>query len=237
MKPLVRWTIGPVHKNGYDCLSKSISLWKKTFHEKFDLVICHNQQNQEQINFLKKLNVKLICQENFERSIEKKPFDTFWKVYPPRINIKTHEIFIDNDIIVFKEFDLLDEFLKRKDLIVCTEGYKRFYGNFSHLIKSKININTGFFCLPPFFDFKKEMQFLFKTCGNIKIEKHEDDQGVIMAIFQNYNLKTISYDLISICNPSLNFNPYKIGKNGIHFTGLNTGLNQYWNKFNSFKLI
>lgn len=237
MKPLVRWTIGPVEKYGYDCLKKSINLWKKIFHNKFDLIICHNQQKIENLNFLKSLGVELICQENFKNSIQKVPYDTFWKLYPPRLKIETHEIFVDNDIIIFKNFKLLDEFLQNNNLIICTEGHKRFYGNFSHLIKSEININTGFFCLPPFFDLKKELENFFHENPNIEITNHSDDQGILMSIFQNFNFKIISNSIISICNPSLDFNPYKVGKSGIHFTGLNVGCCNYWNKFNNFKLI
>lgn len=236
-KPLIRWTIGPAHPLGYECLEKSIQLWKKIFKNKFDIVVCHNQQNSHQLNILKKLEVDLICQENYACEIKIKPKDSFWKLYPPRLRLESHEIFIDNDLLIFKKFNLLEEFLVNEDLIICTEGHKRFYGNFLKLIKTNNNINTGFFGLPPFFDLKNELNKFIENQGNTEIKLHDDDQGILMSIFQNYNIKTINTNTISICNPLLNFAPYKIGTSGVHFTSLNIGAKDYWNFFNYIKFI
>ena len=219
LKPIVRWTIGDVSENGFICLEHSIRNFIKNYENKFNYYVCYNTINEKKLNYVKKYPVKLLNQNNYVKELKIKPKNhPCWKLFPPRININTHEIFIDNDLVLYEKLPLINKFLKNNDVLIITEARSRAYGNFSKLVKTEDNMNTGFFGLYPNFDFKKEINKVLnkKIIENWNV--HWDEQGLVAYIFEKYNYNLISTRKIFAGIKKL---PLTDGTKGIHYIGLN----------------
>lgn len=217
-KPLIRWTIGNVSQDGIECLFKSISCWKSLYGDLFEYVVCYNNIDVNKLNF----DVNLINQNDFRNSLPISPNLTAWKLYPPRLSLQSHEIFIDNDLIIYKKIPLIDRFLKSKNLFFCTEGLKRNFGIYSKDNYKELKLNSGFFGIPPYFDFCKFIENKIKKDWTTWF----DEQGLVASILSQNNLEIISLEDISIC-----LNQFKMGLYGIHFVGLNDKNNYFWREW------
>lgn len=210
MQPLVRWTIGPVQPDGFRCLQTSIEKLLNLYD--VEPVICHNDLSQDQLYDLSKLNVRLIDQ-SVDLPDTEKPIGVTWKLYPPRLDINRHELFIDNDLILEDHIRELDEFFTG-DLTLLLEGQARHYGRFERHVPPNYKINSGLFGIPPGFDLGKHMMF-FGT----KWEQNAhtfDEQGLVATSLLNYpRFCIIPSATITNCE-----NGFKRGA-GMHFIGLN----------------
>jgi len=225
MKPLMRWTLGDsVSQEGIDCLQQSISSIKKLYNDKFDFVICHSGDN---VNDLQLGNVSFFDQRKATNSLTIKPFKTSWKLYPPRLRINSHEIFIDNDVVLYERHPIIDNFLSN-DFIFCTEAAYRRYGIYDSLVKSNDNLNTGFFGLPPHFDFAAKLNK--RIIGNW--QTWFDEQGLVSSIF----VESEEFHLVSLSDVWVCADYFRWGKYGIHFVGLNGGKTEYWKNYNDSKI-
>jgi len=224
MKPLFRWTIGRnSSKEGLQSLIYSISLMKKRYGESCDYFVCHSGDNVHSIGLQ---GVNFIDQRDCLRSISVDPFLTSWKLYPPRIRSDSHEIFIDNDLIVYGQLPIIDSFFDSDDMIFCTEGLKRRYGKYDSTIASNQKLNTGLFGLPPKFDFGQKIES--KLLGNW--EGHFDEQGLVASILLECNVKVIPIsDIYIACKDAAEHLCF--GRAGIHFVGLNSGDSFFWNEY------
>ena len=177
MKPIIRWTIGPVSEDGFKCLNFSVFQFRKLYKDYFRYVICHNGLSDGQKKLLP--DVELVDQSMFISSLPVFPCGPAWKLYPPRLSIESHEIIIDNDVVIYKKPEAIAEFLKEKDMFVVTEAFKRSYsGIYQKDIPENFNINSGLVCLPPNFDYRKELlKNEFK-----KWENHFDEQTLVAKV-------------------------------------------------------
>jgi hypothetical protein len=191
MKPLFRYTLGPVSNLGFEILKESINLLKKNYD--CDIVVCYNQIKNKDI--LKEINEELIDQEKYTNSLPYAPIKEIWKICPPRLSPNTHEIFLDNDLIITNKIPQIDEFLREKEKTIILSGFtgerhkvngkevqKRYYGQYDHFIDQKYIINGGLFGIPPNFDFEDKLKNL--CIGNWQQDRelaHNDDQGIITA--------------------------------------------------------
>lgn len=218
-KPLIRWTIGPCSDNGFYCLSQSIRNIKRIYGKYFKYAIFYNNLNKNQIKLLPKVDYIL----NQNKYANFNGWQPAWKLYPARINNDSHEIILDNDVIIYDEPPLFKLFLKEKKTILITEAFKRSYnGILEKLIPLGFNVNSGVICLPPNFDFEFKIKETIKSF-NLKFENHFDEQTLISYIFsKEENLKIINIKDISVHTENC-----PKGKFGIHFVGIN--------KLNSFK--
>jgi hypothetical protein len=215
-KPLIRWTIGgDVSEYGINCLGKSVKSMKSLYGDSFDYVICYNNIESIRLNF----DVCLLNQHDYVDSISIAPNTTSWKLYPPRISLQSHEIFIDNDLIIYNKIPLIDKFLKSKNIFFCTEGLVRNFGIYSNDNYKDLKLNSGFFGIPPYFDFSKFIEKKIKKDWSTWF----DEQGVVASILSENNLEIITLEEISIC-----LNEFKLGKYGIHFVGLNSYNSDFW---------
>jgi hypothetical protein len=221
VKPLIRWTIGPTTKEGCDALELSIKCWKKVY-KNFDLIVCYNLWNER----LKKLDVELISQEQFSNYNLIKPKGNSWKLYPPRLRPNSHEIFIDNDLVLYKKVDIIDEFLESFDLFFITCGLMTHHNPFSTAC-----INSGLFGIPPHFDLQKEIDEAIIRV-NLKDWEFFDEQGLVGSIITKNKHKIIPIDEISNC-----YFECIPGKSGSHFCGVNSGHVSYWNQFQTHNLL
>lgn len=235
-KSIVRWTVGGlVEEDGFICLERSIYFWKKNYGEKFNYFICCN--NKKILSKLQTIKgVNLIDQNDFVDSLPFCPKDTFWKFCPPRLDLKNHEIIIDNDLLVYKKSPTIDWFLSQNKKAITTAAHIPMHGCFKKPLKNtNLKINTGLLGLPPNFDLGAKLKNLFRLFPYDQ-NSHCDDQGAFLMICKKM-LKIIPMEEIYVCNPNENFAKYKKGDCGIHFAGLNKGLSKYWNIFlNSYNL-
>jgi len=228
MKPIVRWTVGNVSKMGIRCLDASVGHFKHLYGNLFDYYICYNQIKFSKIKFLNKYNIKFIDQTQHFNSLKIPPVQNHpcWKIYPPRIDKSVHEIFIDNDLVIYKKIPLIDFFLEQKDLFFITEGYRKSYGIFNSLIPDNFVVNTGFFGLPPHYDFKKDLDLnldswkpsSLKVHEDLKSKGHFDEQGLIAFILMNKKIKKIYLNEINI---PIFERKFLKGEYGNHFVGIN----------------
>jgi hypothetical protein len=229
-KPLVRWTIGGYpHFCGLLCLKKSINSFLKLYKDEFDYIICYNNLFYNQINYIKLLseNFKIpLYEQSACKNMPYEPIGNAWKLYPPRLRPHSHEIFIDNDLIINGKSNIINQFLKSKKCSFITEGFGN-YGKYKKYINSKENVNSGFFGIPPNFPFEELIKYYTKN-DEIKCwQNYFDEQGIVASCILNHTVcKIIKIDEISICENSL------IKTNiGNHFVKLNEGKTECWNEY------
>jgi len=230
MKPIIRWTIGNVYPNGLYSLKVSIKLFSELYPN-FDLYVCYNNIDNPCLKELKTLGVKLINQEKHIDSLAYKPKLATWKLFPPRLNINTHEIVVDNDLIIKKECPFIEEFINGKHTLLC-EGKHRLFGRFEKYVPKNYKINCGLYGMPPKFDFQKEISNILAQ-DKKEFTNFFDDQGLVAAC-----LTKIKHEVISRKDISITEAKEKLidGEYGIHFVQLNRekihkGWNQYCDKF------
>lgn len=235
-KPILRWTVGNVSDEGIECLKLSIKWICKIYGDTFDYYLCHNNIDLDKLNWIKNTSIKLLNQHDYVSDLNINPMNNnpCWKLYPPRIDINRHEIFIDNDLIIYKRLPVIDKFLERNNLLFITEAIRRSNGSFDSIIKSTKNLNTGLFGLYPGFDLKNRINETL----NLKIIKtwscHLDEQGLLAYIFHNSDYELVTLDDIYVCHQDYQ---YKIGKYGQHFVELNRQVTCHWITFLNSKLI
>lgn len=138
MKPIFRWTIGGTNKNGYECLKHSIDSILEIYGEIFEYYILYNNSNIQIIReIIGHRPITAISQNWSDCPI---PIDynknlgtSMWKFCPSRLNIKSHEIICDNDIVFIKKIRQIDEFLLNKNSILLVEDPIKCQGEFRHL--------------------------------------------------------------------------------------------------------
>jgi hypothetical protein len=220
MKPLVRWTIGDkTDVYSYECLRRSIYFLRKLYGDSLDYVVCQNGSSRTPIN----VGVPVVKQEPHITSISVLPYSVCWKLYPPRLRIKSHEIFIDNDVVFLQRIPSIDRFLAGSKHFFASEAVRRNYGNYDDCVLSNININSGFFGLPPGFDFAGEIETHLKG----KWSNYFDDQGMVATILH----KQKDFELVSLADLWVCATELRPAKYGYHFVGLNGGLNEHYENF------
>lgn len=230
MKPLIRWTIGPVSTSGFEVLEASVSKIKDLYGNLFDYVICYNQINPTR---LKLLGVELFEQK--ENSLPIKPYSVAWKLYPPRLRLDSHEIIIDNDIILFKKLEEIDLFLESNKALIY-EGLNRKFTLGRYKLPIGVVINSGIYGLPPGFDFEKKVRA--KLLGDWEKcrdrESTFDEQGLVASILYYEDHILISQKKVPIFQEC----PNKKAAYGFHFSGVNWKENyKYWQSYVSQNIL
>lgn len=201
-KPLFRWSCGPCRKQGLSILAESIKKTTQTLGiDNFDWLICYNGLNQENIDFIKKsigdLPVEMFAQNWADCPVDDVPSSpiredgtyewngnkcggTLWKVCPARIRMESHEIVMDNDIVLLKKFPQIDEFLSSNKALILEEPI-RFYGRYNYLFPSSQTtfLNSGLMGFPPYYDFAQEIRKVWEENGFYKNISQADEQGLL----------------------------------------------------------
>ncbi len=215
MKPLMRWTIGECCKEGLEILEYSITKMIELYGDRFDYRLCFNTIDPISLNPL----IPLVQQLPIEGMYA--PSGVAWKLYPPRLSPNSHEIFIDNDLILLKKLDEIEEFLEAEDKFVFTEALFYNHGRF----KCNLKLNSGLIGIPPKFDFKNAlMPFMADQMG--WIDKF-DEQGMVSTIFSTKKRINIPLSKIAICHEG----NFRDGTHGYHFVTANKGFTKAWNHF------
>lgn len=250
-KPIFRWTIGKPNKNGIDILKTSIKYLYKIYGDTFNYFVCYNNLEPKQLEEIKKLNVPLYPQtwdmnplpvqpENYQ-GISNKPNGSLWKICPPRINIKTHEIIMDNDVIITKKLNKIDEFLSSNQVLIL-EDLIKYYGIYDSYFKNNEHFNSGVMGLPPNYDFSKKILETYLKREKPKNFQNGDEQGLLMLTL--YNEKNPIFirknEIVELHSHKCLFCPQKYyqfnsGESGMHFVEANR-INKHihWDKFKRF---
>ena len=247
MKPLFRWTLGPCLQQGLDILEESV---KKTIEtlgfDNFDWAICYNGLTRDQVDCVKKFiegrSIHLILQDwsncpvpdNVQTPQRKDGSfqpngtqcgGTMWKVCPARLRQSSHEIIMDNDIILLKKFPQIEEFLQSNKVLILEEPV-RFYGRYDCLFPPESNnLNSGFIGLPPNYDFAMEIHKTWSAYGNYLQLSQADEQGLLMyTLAQQPSIRVKSDQMVEILHRE--FGRKITGQEqGLHFTQANRANN------------
>ena len=242
--------MGNVSKAGWECLSESTRLLPKIYPE-FDFIICYNSFHQETLKKTQPKDknpykeIKLI--ENrlnrllsfgidlYEQKEEKIDVPhTFlrpemvgnhiWKLCPTRFRTESHELWVDNDVIITDRIPEIDEWLNKNVPVISTSYGREHYGRFDPKIGGDIACCAGLFGLPPHFGFKEK---LLQKCNGVPLEGF-DEQGLIVSII------TSEKEWIPISSHNFNQVGWFATLNqhlGYHFIRLNTGTNSAWEHY------
>ena len=215
MKPIIRWTIGPASKLGFLSLRLSVFLAKKIFADKFDYAICYN--NLEEKEILNFPDVDIIIDQKKYIGIygDLEPCGPAWKLYPARLRMSSHEICMDNDFLLYCKPKEIDKFINEKRFVITQAHTRSYHGVLKNFIDNNFNINSGFVCLPPEYDYQSEIKKTIEEFG-IKWENHFSEQTLVAYIFSNKKPIILNIKKISVCVDELKF-----GSCGMHLVGLN----------------
>lgn len=253
-KPLFRWTCGPCLQQGLDILAESIVRTTRSLGiDNFDWMICTNSLTKENIEFLKRAigdrPINLFtqnwtdCPINEEFRTPRRPDGSFewngnkcggtlWKVCPARMRMESHEIVIDNDILLLKKFPEIDEFLAATDKALILEEPIRFYGRFDSYMGEAPFLNSGFMGFPPGYDFGKAIEESWIEAGSLSNITQADEQGLLMyTLNKTPSIRVKADQMIELL--ARDFNKKITGQeSGLHFTQANRIPSHWsWNKY------
>jgi hypothetical protein len=157
---------------------------------------------------------------------------TLWKVTPSRLRMDSHEIIMDNDVILLKKFPQIDEFLN-SDKVMLLEEPIRFYGRYVDLLPQEAPFfNSGFIGLPPMYDFGKDIYDHWKANGELSHLSHADEQGLLTyALSQKPNIRIYKEQMVEVLGRDYNY-VLTGEEEAIHFTQSNRMPNHtVWKKY------
>lgn len=243
-KPLWRWTCGPCLQQGLDILAESIDRTTEAYGiNNWDWVICHNGLNNENVTFLRSVigtrPIQLYsqdwslcavddnCQNPRRRdgSFEwngNRCGGTMWKVTPARMRMESHEIIMDNDIILLRKFPQVEEWLAQTVKVLVLEEPIRFYGRYDLIhAPGPPFFNSGFIGLPPKYDYADELSKNWSRHGRYMNLSQSDEQGLLTyTLMQRPNIRVQAEQMVEVLGR--NFSATITGdEQGLHFTQAN----------------
>lgn len=254
-KPLFRFTVGNCLQQGLDILAESIHRTTKALGaDDWDWAVCYNGINRDDLAFLQKAigdrPVQLISQswatcpvnDNMQTPRRKDgSFEwngtrcggTMWKVCPPRMRMESHEIVMDNDIVLLKKFPQIDEFLAATDKALILEEPIRFYGRYDCLFGTAATfLNSGFMGYPPGYDFGTAIMANWEKHGGYTNLTQADEQGLLTYTLNQIPSVRVKKEQMSEVL-GRDYGAKITGREeGIHFTQANRMPNHYsWGKY------
>jgi hypothetical protein len=206
-------------------------------------MVCYNGLNREELQSLQKVvegrPIQLVCQNWAECPVDDncqtprrkdgtfewngtKCGGTMWKVCPPRMRIDTHEVVMDNDIVLLKKFPQIDEWLATTDKALILEEPIRFYGRYDCLFPAEeVFLNSGFMGFPPGYDYGTAIYENWSKHGRYTNLSQADEQGLLMyTLSQLPNIRISKDQMVELLHR--NYNQKVTGKEyGLHFTQAN----------------
>ncbi len=227
-KPLLRYTISGGHHVGFQIFKCSVKSIQKLLGDAVEIVICYNKLGPARLKYLENLGVRLVDQSAHVDSLSAKPRGPAWKIYPPRLDIDRHEIFIDNDLILTAVPGAVQRFMDFRDRYFITTAIRRNYGVHNSFVASGMSVNSGLFGLPPGFDFGAEIEKIITQSGSIW-SGHFDEQGAVASILlSQIRCEVIPFAEVTAILPPMD---YQRGTCGTHFVGANAGVDGMWNRY------
>lgn len=252
-KPLWHWTVGPCIQQGFDVLAESINRTTRALGvDDWDWVVCHNGINREELQFIQKAigtrPIQLLnqcwatCPISDNCQSPRRKDGTFewngtrcggslWKVCPPRLRMETHEVVMDNDIVLLKKPPQIDEFLKANKALILEEPI-RFYGRYDCLFGPDAFLNSGLMGFPPDFDYGAMIMSMWEKHGRYMNLTQADEQGLLTySLNQMPNIRIRKEQIVEVLHRD--FKTKITGReDGIHFTQANRIPNHFqWGKY------
>jgi hypothetical protein len=240
MRKIARWTIGRTNSLGEECLRHSVRRFKVLYPE-FETIVCCNNLTDKQRSNLNLLNVEIHDQSSNELDYPLVDVNSplgwkgsmpgwGWKLLPPRLEIDSYELWIDNDIIVRERVPSIDQWIGSNRSLISL-SHQRAYGVFEKEIKGDICYCAGFFGLPPGFDFNSRIlhhcKKLFGPLG------HYDEQGITVLCTLETDPIIVPVEELSVVKALKK--PYS---NALHFIGLNrTDDHKSWSDYKCYTLM
>ncbi len=258
-KPLFRFTVGPCIPQGLEVLKESVKKTTATLGiDAFDWMICHNglsEDEQAQLSDMTKdLPIVLYEQSwNFvpipddqEWATPKRKDGSFewngnhcggtlWKVCPARMRMESHEIVMDNDIVLLEKFPQIDHFLKSTHMALILEEPIKFYGRYDAQFGDKEPyLNSGFIGFPPGYDYGAEILRVWEETGSFQKLSHSDEQGLLMYTLSRLpSVRIKKHQMVELLATDVDASKRLTGKEaGLHFTQANRIPNHLsWKKY------
>jgi hypothetical protein len=253
-KPLFRWTVGSCLPQGLAILAESINRTTRALGiDNWDWAVCHNGLNRDDLEFLTKAigdrPIQLIaqnwatcpvpdnCQTPRRRdgSFEwngNRCGGTLWKVCPARMRMESHEIVMDNDVVMLQAFPQIQRFLQEDKALVLEEPI-RFYGRYDCLFGSDPPyLNSGFLGFPPGYDYGSKLFETWVKHGRYENISQSDEQGLLTyTLSQHPNIRIGSDQMVEVLHRD--FKTQLTGREqAIHFTQSNRIPNHHqWAKY------
>lgn len=223
--------MGPASETGFEILAHSVKEFKRIYTDEFDYLICHNNLNADQLKIVESLGVDLYSQsvKDWKNQGVKFPHSgggPCWVLFPPRIRPESHELFIDNDLILFNRLPHLDAFLG-SNVLISSSAINRAYGPYDAFVP-KIKINTGFYGVPPNFDFGEEIKKMISKSPT-PFDGQWAMQGIMASIFVKYPHILIPLKDLRAMGDYIPQRRY-----GIHFIGANRVETKAWKGHREF---
>lgn len=217
MKPLFRITVGSCLQQGLDILVESLDRTIVALGEdRFDWMICYNGLNSDQIQFIKSnigtRPIQLEAQDWADCCIPDTcnspvradgSFEwngnscggTLWKVSPARKRIESHEIVMDNDIVILRNIPAIDKFLEADDKVLILEEPIRFYGRYDKFFgEGPPYLNSGLMGFYPGYDFGKCVREKWEEKTPHYNISQADEQGLLMLTLKDQPSIRVSKD-------------------------------------------
>lgn len=196
-KPVLRWTIGSnVNELGFTILERAISQALAIYGEEFRWYVCHNQLSGLQLETLQRITAGkpiTLYEQNWsecpipdnqpavQEDVEEKDHSTFsgsiWKVCPARLDIDSHEIIVDNDVVFQRRLWHIDQFLKSQKCLVLGDPIQ-FFGRYAPLLFASA-FNSGMIGLPPGYNFANKIKTIWERNGSHRDLTYSDEQGLL----------------------------------------------------------
>lgn len=125
----------------------------------------------------------------------RKCWGSLWKLCPPRLAPDRHEIILDNDLVLFRTFDTLNEFLTHEIPLIAS-SHVRFFGRYETLFDPKVALSSGFIGLPPNYDFGCRLHRSWLEHGEFPDLTYADEQGLVAkTLSENEHLVASTKDV------------------------------------------
>lgn len=227
--PTIRWNIGDVHNDGISCLNLATRSSRK-LSNRFNRVAVANT-----INF--KSDIPVINSEWLEKfNIIPNRTKMLWKWCSPRLNIHSHEIIFDNDVVMFNHHEAIEAAIS-SDAPTIGRGWRHLYGSVSSYVSAEYPICAGIVILPPGYDIAERLLDNWLKLGKPPLSDPLDEQGLVAYTLLQDGASVLDEGVI----PNLVYNQrtmkeitnYTITGNecGYHFIGANRGTNLFLGDF------
>jgi hypothetical protein len=226
--PIIRWTLGPVTKQGRNCLKYSIESFVDCYGENFDFYVCYNKVEKPKIDL--KININYFEQK---RPIIQGP-TTIWKFTPPRIDKTKKELYIDNDIVFIKKNKNICNFFNNDKFLIARDNVK-YYGRYDFFFDDDEKFNAGMIGLPSNFDLEGEILRVWKLHGSLPEIESSEEQALIAYILREQNnfilLNNIDFVILNGYGDTSNiFGNDWLAHHTYHFVELNRKYHNYYQK-------
>lgn len=126
---------------------------------------------------------------------------SLWKFCPARLNINCHEIICDNDVVLIKKIDKIDEFLSSSKVLMVADPIK-YQGIFNRFFTVDERYNAGFIGIPPQYDMKEELCKMWIENNSPQALNQADEQGLATAALKKHEFLTISKEEMMLIHPN-----------------------------------